>query len=54
VGEWDLIKSGGDDLSGKTIKPWVFNQGKSVYEVVSYNKENVSGNLRPCFSRLAR
>jgi nucleoside-diphosphate-sugar epimerase len=35
TGEWDLVKSGADDLTAKQIKPWTFREGKSGYDVVT-------------------
>jgi len=50
VGEWDVLKALGDDMTGKTIKPWVVAEVADGYEVAAYETNGIAATLEVvCF-----
>lgn len=48
AGEWDLIKSSGDDVSNKNIRPWVL----STNEILATSENNATGQIQTVYFKV--
>ena len=48
AGEWDLIKSSGEEVSNKNIKPWVFTGD----EILAMNENHATGQIQTVYFKV--